>query len=41
VLRGLYAGLPRDAVVTQDVPQDAVYRLTGGNIHRIDCEPVS
>ncbi|MEO8113763.1 MAG: histidine phosphatase family protein [Phenylobacterium sp.] len=40
VLRGLYAGLDRDATATQDVPQDAVYRLACGNIHRLDCEPV-
>jgi probable phosphoglycerate mutase len=37
VLRGVYAGLPPDEVVTQDVPQDAVYRLAGGAIERIDC----
>jgi probable phosphoglycerate mutase len=38
VLRGVYAGLPPDEVVTQDVPQDAVYRLAGGAIERIDCK---
>ncbi len=38
VLRGLYADLPPDEVVTQDVPQDAVYRLSRGTIERIDCE---
>lgn len=37
VLRGVYGGLERDATVTQDVPQDAVYRLVDGQIHRIDC----
>lgn len=37
VLRGLYAGLPEEQVVTQDVPQDAVFRLAGGAIERIDC----
>ncbi len=37
VLRGLYAGLPPDEVVTQDVPQDAVFRLADGAIERIDC----
>lgn len=41
VLRGVYGKLERDATVTQDVPQDAVYRLTDGQIHRIDCEPVA
>ena len=37
VLRGVYGNLPRDAAVAQDVPQDAVYRLVDGQIHRIDC----
>ncbi len=41
VLRGVYAGLPPDEVVTQDVPQDAVYRLAGGTIERIDCPVVA
>jgi probable phosphoglycerate mutase len=41
ILRGVYADLPADEVVTQDVPQDAVYRLTDGAITRIDCEPVA
>lgn len=38
VLRGVYGRLDRDETVTQDVPQDAVYRLVDGQIHRIDCE---
>lgn len=37
VLRGLYAGLPRDEALTLEVPQDAVFRLSGGAIERIDC----
>jgi probable phosphoglycerate mutase len=37
ILRGVYARLPRDEVVTQDVPQDAVFRLARGTIERIDC----
>jgi probable phosphoglycerate mutase len=41
VLRGLYAGLPKHDVLTLDVPQDAIFRLARGNIHRLDCEPVS
>ena len=41
VLRGLYAGLPKHDVLTLDVPQDAIFRLVAGNIHRLDCEPVS
>jgi len=40
VLRGLYAGLDRDASSRQDVPQDAVYLLQNGGVGRIDCEPL-
>lgn len=40
VLRGLYAGLPRDQTAQQDVPQDAVFLLQHGGVGRIDCEPV-
>jgi probable phosphoglycerate mutase len=40
VLRGLYAGLPRDEAGQQDVPQDAVYLLQHGGVGRIDCEPL-
>ncbi|HEY3949548.1 histidine phosphatase family protein [Phenylobacterium sp.] len=40
VLRGLYAGLPRQAVLDLEVPQDAVFRLMGGQIDRFDCEPL-
>lgn len=41
VLRGLYANLPLREAAIQDVPQDAVYRLSGGEITRFDCEPVA
>jgi probable phosphoglycerate mutase len=41
VLRGVYARLEKDRTVEQDVPQDAVYRLHGGRIGRIDCEPLA
>lgn len=41
ILRGLYAQLAPDEVVTQDVPQDAVFRLQRGAITRIDCEAVA
>ncbi|RAK59014.1 histidine phosphatase family protein [Phenylobacterium hankyongense] len=41
VLRGVYGHLPPGETVGQDVPQDAVFRLIDGNIHRIDCEEVS
>ena len=40
VLRGLYANMGRDQAATQDVPQDAVFRLHHGLVGRIDCEPV-
>ncbi len=40
-LRGLYAGLSREALLEQDVPQDAIYRLHGGKIERLDCAAVS
>ena len=40
LLRGAYAGLSRDETLAQDVPQDALYRLTAGQIDRLDCEPV-
>jgi broad specificity phosphatase PhoE len=37
VLRGVYAGLTRAETVVQPVPQDAVYRLSGGQIQRFEC----
>jgi probable phosphoglycerate mutase len=40
LLRGAYAGLSREAVLAQDVPQDAIYRLSGGQVDRFDCAPV-
>jgi len=40
LLRGAYAGLSREEALAQDVPQDALYRLYGGQIDRLDCEPV-
>ena len=40
VLRGVYAGLDREATLNQPVPQDAVYRLQNGQIDRFDCAPV-
>jgi len=40
VLRGVYARMERDRTVEQDVPQDAVYLLSGGTVGRIDCEPL-
>ncbi|MDI1364029.1 MAG: histidine phosphatase family protein [bacterium] len=40
LLRGAYAGLSREDTLAQDVPQDALYRLSAGQIARLDCEPV-
>jgi broad specificity phosphatase PhoE len=40
MLRGAYGGLPRTEVIGQDVPQDAIYRLHGGQIDRLACAPV-
>lgn len=40
LLRGAYAGLSRANTLAQDIPQDAVYRLMGGQIDRFDCAPV-
>lgn len=40
LIRGAYAGLDRQAILAQDVPQDAVYRLSAGQVDRFDCEPV-
>jgi probable phosphoglycerate mutase len=41
VLRGVYAGLPKHDVLTLDVPQDAIFRLVDGAIHRLECEPLA
>jgi probable phosphoglycerate mutase len=41
LLRGAYAGLGRQETLNQDVPQDAIYRLIGGDIHKLDCERVA
>lgn len=37
VLRGLYGGFSRQAMLELDVPQDAVFRLHEGRIERFDC----
>jgi probable phosphoglycerate mutase len=41
VLRGLYADLDWEAAVLMAAPQDAIFRLDGGRIDRIDCEPAA
>jgi len=38
LLRGVYANLDRQETLNQDVPQDAVFRLAQGRIHRLDCD---
>ncbi len=40
MLRGAYAGLPREEVVALDTPQNAIFRLSGGAIERLACAPV-
>jgi probable phosphoglycerate mutase len=39
VLRGLYAKLPREKALTLPVPQDKVFRLSGGTIEVIAVPP--
>ena len=40
-VRRAYLGLAPQDTVTQDMPQDAIYRLCDGTVTRIDCEPVA
>ncbi len=40
VIRGLYAGLDREKALKLPVPQDAVFRLAGGEVEQIDCAPL-
>jgi probable phosphoglycerate mutase len=40
LLRGAYAGLTPAETLAQDVPQDALYRLSAGQLDRFECEPV-
>jgi probable phosphoglycerate mutase len=35
VLRGLYAGLPRDAALSLPVPQDRIFRFAEGRIEEL------
>ena len=37
ILRGLYVGLDRSALLQLEIPQDALFRLSGGAVERIDC----
>ncbi|MBO9707560.1 MAG: histidine phosphatase family protein [Caulobacter sp.] len=41
LLRGAYAGLSREETLRQAIPQDAVFRLSGGEIARLDCQSVA
>ncbi|HEX3699940.1 MAG TPA: histidine phosphatase family protein [Phenylobacterium sp.] len=40
ILRGVYAGLDRQAMLTSRSPQDAVFRLMNGQVDRFACEPL-
>lgn len=40
IVRGLYAGLSRVDLLAQEAPQSAIFRLHGGGVDRIDCDPV-
>jgi broad specificity phosphatase PhoE len=39
LLRGLYAGLPREAALMLPVPQNKVFRLSGGSIEEFPVKP--
>ncbi len=39
VLRGLYAGLPRAVALNLPVPQDRIFRLSGGAIEELRAQP--
>ncbi|WP_454715732.1 histidine phosphatase family protein [Caulobacter segnis] len=41
MLRGAYAGMPREQVIRLDTPQDAIFRLSGGQVDRLNCAPVA
>ncbi|MBM3115826.1 histidine phosphatase family protein [Jeongeupia naejangsanensis] len=41
LLRARYLGLQGDALFTGEMPQDAFYRLHGGDVARIDCAGVT
>jgi probable phosphoglycerate mutase len=38
ILRGLHAGLGREAMLALPIPQDAVFALGDGGIERFDCD---
>ena len=41
MLRGAYGGLSREQVIALDTPQDAIFRLSNGQIDRLACAPVA
>ena len=41
MLRGAYAGLSREQVISLDTPQDAIFRLSNGQVDRLACAPVA
>jgi len=40
LMRGAYLGLSPEETLGQDMPQDAIFRLAGGEVHRLPCAPV-
>lgn len=40
IIRGLYAKLDEEAILRQDHPQDAIFKLAGGMVERLPCPPV-
>lgn len=41
LLRGAYLGLSREETLSQDMPQDAIFRLAEGTVQRLSCAPVT
>ncbi|MFD2262555.1 histidine phosphatase family protein [Lacibacterium aquatile] len=40
IIRGVYGKLDDEATLRQDHPQDAIFKLQGGIVERLACEPV-
>ena len=41
LLRVAYLGLSREETLSQDMPQDAIFRLAEGTVQRLSCAPVT
>lgn len=41
LIRGVYGKLDDEAILRQDHPQDAIFKLAGGTVERLPCPPVS